>query len=114
DHDHSPAPLSPAARGDGRGSTAAVPAGRRAFCRGVRGYAGRRAFCRGVRGYAGRRALYRGVRGYGDRSVRLRAVVTGALVAGLLAGYGVAVPVGAIAALIISLTSRTSLRVGAA
>ncbi len=37
-----------------------------------------------------------------------------ALVAGLLAGYGVAVPVGAIAALIISLTARTSLRVGAA
>lgn len=35
-----------------------------------------------------------------------------ALVAGLLAGYGVAVPVGAIAALIISLTARTSLRVG--
>jgi arginine exporter protein ArgO len=40
--------------------------------------------------------------------------VTAALVAGLLAGYGVAVPVGAIAALIISLTARTSLRVGAA
>src|SRR6476646_10134126 len=39
--------------------------------------------------------------------------VTG-LVAGLLAGYGVAVPVGAIAALLISLTARTSLRVGAA
>jgi arginine exporter protein ArgO len=36
-----------------------------------------------------------------------------ALVAGLLAGYGVAVPVGAIAALIVSLTARTSLRVGA-
>jgi arginine exporter protein ArgO len=36
-----------------------------------------------------------------------------ALVAGLLAGYGVAIPVGAIAALIISLTARTSLRVGA-
>jgi Lysine efflux permease len=35
-----------------------------------------------------------------------------AVVAGLLAGYGVAVPVGAIAALIISLTARTSLRVG--
>jgi arginine exporter protein ArgO len=41
-------------------------------------------------------------------------VVTEALVAGLLAGYGVAVPVGAIAALIIGLTARTSLRVGAA
>jgi arginine exporter protein ArgO len=40
--------------------------------------------------------------------------VTGALVAGLLAGYGVAVPVGAIAALIIGLTARTSLKVGAA
>jgi len=40
--------------------------------------------------------------------------MTDALVAGLLAGYGVAVPVGAIAALIISLTARTSLRVGAA
>lgn len=36
-----------------------------------------------------------------------------ALVAGLLAGYGVAVPVGAIAALIVSLTARTSFRVGA-
>src|SRR5690606_15744986 len=32
----------------------------------------------------------------------------------VLAGYGVAVPVGAIAALIVSLTARTSLRVGAA
>jgi arginine exporter protein ArgO len=31
----------------------------------------------------------------------------------LLAGYGIAVPVGAIAALLISLTARTSLRVGA-
>jgi arginine exporter protein ArgO len=39
--------------------------------------------------------------------------VSGALVAGLLAGYGVAVPVGAIAILIIGLTARTSLRVGA-
>jgi arginine exporter protein ArgO len=39
--------------------------------------------------------------------------VTAALVAGLLAGYGVAVPVGAIAILIIGLTARTSLRVGA-
>lgn len=37
-----------------------------------------------------------------------------ALVAGLLAGYGIAVPVGAIAALIVSLTARTSLRVGVA
>jgi arginine exporter protein ArgO len=39
--------------------------------------------------------------------------VTAALVAGLLAGYGVAIPVGAIAALIVSLSARTSLRVGA-
>lgn len=37
-----------------------------------------------------------------------------ALVAGLLAGYGVAVPVGAIGALLVTLTARTSLRVGAA
>jgi arginine exporter protein ArgO len=40
--------------------------------------------------------------------------VSGAFAAGLLAGYGVAIPVGAIAALLISLTARTSLRVGAA
>jgi arginine exporter protein ArgO len=40
--------------------------------------------------------------------------VTGALVAGAVAGYGVAIPVGAIAALIVSLTARTSLKVGAA
>jgi arginine exporter protein ArgO len=40
--------------------------------------------------------------------------VTGALIAGLLAGYGVAVPVGAIAALLVSLTARTSWRLGAA
>lgn len=45
--------------------------------------------------------------------VRL-AAVSESLVAGLLAGYGVAVPVGAIAAVIVSLTARTSLRVGAA
>jgi arginine exporter protein ArgO len=38
--------------------------------------------------------------------------VSEALVAGLLAGYGVAVPVGAIAILIIGLTASTSLRVG--
>ncbi len=36
-----------------------------------------------------------------------------ALVSGLLAGYGVAIPVGAIAALVIALTARTSFRVGA-
>jgi arginine exporter protein ArgO len=40
--------------------------------------------------------------------------VTDALVSGLLAGYGVAVPVGAIAVLILSLAARVSLRVGAA
>src|SRR5690349_2628813 len=39
--------------------------------------------------------------------------MSAAVLAGLLAGYGVAVPIGAIAALIVSLTSRTSLRVGA-
>jgi arginine exporter protein ArgO len=38
----------------------------------------------------------------------------GAILAGLIAGYAVAVPVGAIAALLVSLTARTSLRVGAA
>ncbi|MEE6256898.1 LysE family transporter [Plantactinospora sonchi] len=37
-----------------------------------------------------------------------------AVVAGLLAGYGVAVPVGAIAILIMGLAARTSIRVGAA
>ncbi|GII23723.1 LysE family transporter [Planosporangium mesophilum] len=37
-----------------------------------------------------------------------------AFVAGVVAGYGVAVPVGAVAVLIIGLTARTSLRVGAA
>jgi len=42
------------------------------------------------------------------------AAPAGALAAGMLAGYGVAVPVGAIAPLLISLTARTSLRVGAA
>lgn len=40
--------------------------------------------------------------------------MTSALLAGLVAGYGVAVPVGAIAVLIIGLTARTSFRVGAA
>jgi arginine exporter protein ArgO len=40
--------------------------------------------------------------------------VTAALVAGVFAGYGVAVPVGAIAALIMGLSARTSLRIGAA
>ncbi|WP_229400366.1 LysE family transporter [Micromonospora okii] len=40
--------------------------------------------------------------------------MTGAFLAGLVAGYGVAVPVGAIAVLILGLSARTSLRVGAA
>ncbi|WNM33098.1 LysE family transporter [Streptomyces sp. Li-HN-5-11] len=39
--------------------------------------------------------------------------MSAALVAGLLAGYGVAVPVGAVAAYLVSLTARTSLRTGA-
>ncbi|MFD9883140.1 LysE family transporter [Streptomyces alboflavus] len=39
--------------------------------------------------------------------------VTGHLVAGLLAGYGIAVPVGAVAAHLMALTARTSLRTGA-
>ncbi|MFE0254099.1 LysE family transporter [Streptomyces sp. NPDC059010] len=38
--------------------------------------------------------------------------MTGALVAGLVAGYGIAVPVGAVAAYLVSLTARTSLRTG--
>lgn len=41
-------------------------------------------------------------------------MVTHDLVAGLLAGYGVAIPIGAIAPLLITLTARTSLRVGVA
>ncbi|WP_149179477.1 LysE family transporter [Streptomyces sp. TRM49041] len=36
-----------------------------------------------------------------------------ALVAGLLAGYGIAVPVGAVGTYLVALTARTSLRVGA-
>ncbi|SIN07736.1 LysE family transporter [Micromonospora cremea] len=40
--------------------------------------------------------------------------MTGAFLAGLVAGYGVAIPVGAIAVLILGLTARTSFRVGAA
>ncbi|WP_338894569.1 LysE family transporter [Streptomyces sp. TG1A-60] len=39
-------------------------------------------------------------------------VVTAALVAGLLAGYGIAIPVGAVATYLVSLTARTSLRTG--
>jgi arginine exporter protein ArgO len=40
--------------------------------------------------------------------------VSAAFLAGVVAGYGIAVPVGAIAVLIVGLTARTSLRVGAA
>lgn len=40
------------------------------------------------------------------------AVMTAALLAGLLAGYGIAVPVGAVGAYLVSLTARTSLRTG--
>jgi threonine/homoserine/homoserine lactone efflux protein len=40
--------------------------------------------------------------------------VPAAVVAGLLAGYAVAVPVGAVAAYLVTLTARTSLRVGLA
>jgi len=39
--------------------------------------------------------------------------VTAALVAGLAAGYGVAIPVGAVATYLMSLTARAGLRVGA-
>lgn len=40
------------------------------------------------------------------------AVMTAALLAGLLAGYGIAVPVGAVGAYLVSLAARTSLRTG--
>lgn len=39
--------------------------------------------------------------------------MTTALAAGLLAGYGIAVPVGAVATYLVTLTARASLRVGA-
>jgi threonine/homoserine/homoserine lactone efflux protein len=38
--------------------------------------------------------------------------VIAALVAGMLAGYGIAMPVGAVAAYLVALTARTSLRTG--
>ncbi len=44
--------------------------------------------------------------------VRRRTAVTTALVAGLLAGYGIAMPVGAVATWLVGLTARTSLRTG--
>jgi arginine exporter protein ArgO len=40
--------------------------------------------------------------------------VSAAFLAGVIAGYGIAVPVGAIAVLIVGLSARTSFRVGAA
>lgn len=46
--------------------------------------------------------------------VRPLRVVTGALVAGLLAGYGIAIPVGAVATYLVALTARTSLKTGLA
>ncbi|GAA2603515.1 LysE family transporter [Actinomadura fulvescens] len=39
-------------------------------------------------------------------------IVTAALVAGLLAGYGIAMPVGAVATYLVALTARTTLKVG--
>ncbi|WP_132156342.1 LysE family transporter [Kribbella antiqua] len=39
--------------------------------------------------------------------------MTAAVVAGLLAGYGIAIPVGAVGTYLVGLTARTSLRVGA-
>jgi arginine exporter protein ArgO len=41
-----------------------------------------------------------------------RSDVIAALVAGLLAGYGIAMPVGAVATYLVALTARTSLRIG--
>jgi len=43
----------------------------------------------------------------------LRARVSAVLVAGLLAGYGIAMPVGGVATYLVALTARTSLRTGA-
>jgi arginine exporter protein ArgO len=42
-----------------------------------------------------------------------RSAVTGALVAGLLAGYGIAMPVGPVGTYLVALTARSSWRVGA-
>src|SRR4051794_41041804 len=41
-----------------------------------------------------------------------RSDVIAALVAGLLAGYGIAMPVGAVGTYLVALTARTSLRIG--
>lgn len=40
--------------------------------------------------------------------------MTAAVVAGLLAGYGIAIPIGAVGTYLVALTARTSLRVGMA
>lgn len=40
--------------------------------------------------------------------------MTAALIAGVLAGYGIAIPVGAVGAYLVALTARTTWRVGAA
>ncbi|NIK58283.1 LysE family transporter [Kribbella shirazensis] len=45
--------------------------------------------------------------------VDARSVVIGAVVAGLLAGYGVAMPVGPVGTYLVALTARSSLRIGA-
>ena len=42
-----------------------------------------------------------------------RAIVIAALVAGLLAGFSIAMPVGAVATYLVALTARTSWRIGA-
>lgn len=39
--------------------------------------------------------------------------MTAAFIAGLLAGYGIAIPVGAVATYLVALTARTSLKIGA-
>lgn len=48
----------------------------------------------------------------GVGEVRRGVAVTAAAVAGLLAGYGIAIPVGAVGAHLVALTARTSWRVG--
>jgi arginine exporter protein ArgO len=45
--------------------------------------------------------------------VDARSVVTAALVAGLLAGFGVAMPVGPVGTYLVALTARSTLRIGA-
>lgn len=45
--------------------------------------------------------------------VDLRSVVIGVVVAGLLAGYGVAMPVGPVGTYLVALTARSSWRIGA-